>query len=41
MPSVKFEARIMLAGSMGVRVYECATKSENFEIYSYIAKSVF
>ena len=40
MPSIKFEARIMLAGSVGVRVYACSTKSENFEMYSCIAKSV-
>ena len=26
-PSIKFEARIMLAGSVGVRVYACSTKS--------------
>ena len=40
-PSIKFEARIMLAGSVGVRVYACSTKSENFEMYSCMAKSVF
>ena len=40
MPSIKFEARIMLAGSVGVRVYACSTKSEHFEMYSCMAKSV-
>ena len=30
----------MLAGSVGVRVYTCSTKSENFEMYSCMAKSV-
>ena len=30
----------MLAGSVGVRMYACSTQSENFEIYSCIAKSV-
>ena len=30
----------MLAGSGGVKVYACSTKSENFEMYSYMAKSV-
>ena len=39
-PSIKFEARIVLAGSVGVRVYACSTKSENFEMYSCMAKSV-
>ena len=39
-PSIKFEARIMHAGSVGVRVYACPTKSENFEMYSCMAKSV-
>ena len=40
MPSIKFEARIVLAGSVGVRMYACSTKSENFETYSCMAKSV-
>ena len=40
MPSIKFEARIMLAGCVGVRVYACSTKCENFEMYSCMAKSV-
>ena len=30
----------MLAGSVGVRVYACSTKSENFEMYLCMAKSV-
>ena len=40
MPSLKFETRIMLAGSVGVGVYACSTKSKNFEMYSCMAKSV-
>ena len=40
MPSIKFETRIMLAGYVGLRVYACSTKSENFEMYSCMAKSV-
>ena len=40
MPSITFEARIVLAGSVGVRVYGCSTKSENFEMYSCMGKSV-
>ena len=40
MPSIKFETRIVLARSVGVRVYACSTKAENFEIYSCMAKSV-
>ena len=40
MPSIKCEARIMLAGSVGVRVHACSTKSENFEMYACMAKSV-
>ena len=40
MLSIKFEARIMLAGSVGARVYACSTKSENFEMDSCMAKSV-
>ena len=39
-PSTKVEARIMLVGSVGVRLYACSTKSENFEMYSCMAKSV-
>ena len=39
MPSIKFEARIMIAGSVGVRVYTYSTKSENFEMYPCMAKS--
>ena len=31
---------MMLAGSVGVRVYACSTKSEKFEMYSCMAKSV-
>ena len=30
----------MLAGSVSVRVYACSSKSENFEMYSFMAKSV-
>ena len=40
MPSIKFEARIMPAGSVDVRVYAYSTKSDNFEMYSCMAKSV-
>ena len=39
-PSVKFEARIILAGSVGVRAYACTTKSVNFEMFSCMTKSV-
>ena len=40
MPSIKFEASIILTGSMGVRVCACSTKFKNFEMYSCMAKSV-
>ena len=40
MASIKFEARIMLAGPVGVRLYACSTTSEHFEMYSCMAKSV-
>ena len=30
----------MLAGSVGIRVYACSTKSENFEMYLCMVKSV-
>ena len=41
MPSIKVEARMILARSVGVRVYACSSKSENFEMYSCMAKSVY
>ena len=41
MPSIKCKARIILPGSVGVRIYACSTKSENLEMYSCMAKSVY
>ena len=39
MPSIKFDAKIVLAVSMGCRLCVCSTNSVNLEMYSCIQSS--
>ena len=39
MPSIKFDAKIVLAVSVGCKLCACSTKSVNLEMYSCIGSS--